>query len=55
MSITLIIRTICLTAILSSLAACKTTERCDAYTESYDIHEDQLDSQKKYSSVETLR
>ena len=55
MSITLIIRTICLTAVLSSLAACRTTERCDAYTEKYDIHEDHKAEMKKYSSVETLR
>lgn len=37
-----------------TLVSCKTTSKCDAYSED-DIHKQHIDDQKKYCSVETIR
>lgn len=41
--------------LLLLLSSCKTTEKCESYTEKYDIHEEHQADMKKYSSVEVLR
>lgn len=42
--------------ILLLLSSCKTSQKCEAYSDvEYDIQEIHQDSQKKYQSVETIK
>jgi len=37
------------------LSSCKTSQKCEAYSEKFDIHEDHQAEMKKYCSIETIK